>query len=88
MSEDALKKQLEAIAEMPTGLDFLKTLMKVCRYDQSNVIVNQLGDFNFKALIYHEAQRNVWLALRPYIKPEYLAQIEIGDVKHDNKDSE
>lgn len=72
----AMKDMMSEICTGPAGVAFLKVLCERSGFVKSNIITNADGDVNYKAMIYNEGRRSMYLDLRPYIPESFIREIE------------
>lgn len=73
--EAQLRAVLARLGETDDGVFILRHIMRVCGFHSTNVRLTPNG-IDKDAMLYHEAQRNIYLALRRFIKTHHLSIIE------------
>ncbi len=77
-----LRRDMAETFSSPAGRRSLRWLMEAGGYQKPNAIENQDGEMQIQSMLYNEARRGMYLALRQYIPLETLIAVEnkgLGD---------
>jgi len=77
-----LRRDMAEAFSSTAGRRALRWLMEASGYQKPNAIENQAGEMQTQSMLYNEARRGMYLAIRQYIPTEVLIAVEnqgLGD---------